>query len=68
MTPLTDDEVRTLLAPGEAADDLLLVVLSALRQAGHQVDVTDAYGIGAQAAAELHVAGGRRMRLVADPG
>lgn len=67
MNPLTDAEIRELLAPGEAADDLLLLILTVLRQAGHRVDVTDAYGIGAQAAAEIHVAGGRRMRLVAEP-
>ncbi|MGW9351721.1 hypothetical protein [Nocardiopsis flavescens] len=48
MSPLTEDEVRALLAPGEAVqDDLLLAVLDALRRAGHGVVITDAYGVGA---------------------
>ncbi|WP_306368441.1 hypothetical protein [Nocardiopsis sp. CC223A] len=67
MSPLTEDEVRELLAPGEDANDLLLVVLAALRRAGHRVDVTDAYGVGSEAAAELNVNGGRRMRITAQP-
>ncbi|CAL9626031.1 hypothetical protein SUDANB121_05958 (plasmid) [Nocardiopsis dassonvillei] len=65
MTPLTDAEIRDRLAPGETADDVLLVVLAALRRAGHDVAVTDAYGVGAEVAAELHLDGGRRVRLTA---
>lgn len=65
-TPLTDDEIRERLHPGEAVEDgVLLAVLAALRQAGHDLVVTDVYGVGAEAAAELSIDGGRRVRISA---
>lgn len=68
MVALTDGQIRDRLYPGEIPDDLLLAVLGALRTAGHDLAVTDAYGIGpAQAAAELHIDGGRRIRITVEP-
>lgn len=65
---LTPDEIRARLHPEDAeADGLLLLVLDALRAAGHPVAVTDAYGVGSESAAEVRIGSGPRMRITVQP-
>lgn len=65
--PLTDEQVRGALAPGEPGDDLIMATVEALRASGRDVEVEEAGGTGPRTAYVVVHTGGRRMRLTAEP-
>lgn len=63
---MAQEQLREELTPGQVQDDLLLQVLAALEAQGAHVRAVEAYGVGKSAAVVLD-AGGRRVRLSAQP-